>query len=561
MSSTTSKPNTEDATAWKQRGNEAFAAKRYDEAIEHFSRALTHDDTQHVLYSNRSAAYASKGAYAEALADAERCVALAPDWVKGYSRKGAALLGLGRLAEARAAFEDGLQRDADNAGLRQGLADVERAEATSGRGGAPSGLPAELLARLASDPRAQALLRDPQVMQALQRLRDPSGMMEALQNPKLQELFGLVASDMDMPEADVETSEEAANGQHSEHTTDAAAEPTTHTETGVDLDAHREAERLKSEGNAAYKRRDFDSALEHYRKAQELEPNNLVHLVNEAAVHFERRDYAKTIELCQWAIDRNRDEQLGTDFKLVARAYARMGNAHEHLNDLAAAIDAYEKSLLEHHDDRVLLKLQACRRRKKQLDEEAYIDVDKSEQEREAGNTAFKAGDFPQAIEHYTEAHKRNPRDPIPLSNRAAAYIKLGALPSAIKDVDRALELDPKFVRAYARKGQAHFAMKEYHRALDAYEKGLEVDPNHAELRDGYMRVMMAIHNSNEADPERAERALADPEIQAILMDPQMNILLKQMESDPSAAQRAMQNPGVASKIRKLVAAGVVRMG
>jgi Flp pilus assembly protein TadD len=42
------------------------------------------------------------------------------------------------------------------------------------------------------------------------------------------------------------------------------------------------------------------------------------------------------------------------------------------------------------------------------------------------GNAAFKTGDYPVAIGHYTEAILAKPDDPTFPLNRAAAYLKLG---------------------------------------------------------------------------------------------------------------------------------------
>lgn len=65
------------------------------------------DATNHVLYSNRSAAYAKAGKFAEALEDAEKTVSLNPTWPKGYSRKGAAAAGLGDFMKAFEAYNEG----------------------------------------------------------------------------------------------------------------------------------------------------------------------------------------------------------------------------------------------------------------------------------------------------------------------------------------------------------------------------------------------------------------------------------------------------------------------
>jgi len=46
-----------------------------------------------------------------------------------------------------------------------------------------------------------------------------------------------------------------------------------------------------------------------------------------------------------------------------------------------------------------------------------------------------------------------------------------------------------------------------------------------------------------------------------IMQDPVMNAILQQAQSDPAALQEHMRNPNVRSKIQKLIAAGVIRVG
>jgi tetratricopeptide (TPR) repeat protein len=66
-----------------------------------------------VFFSNRSAAYLSKGDAASALGDGERCIALNPTWAKGFTRKGAALHALKRYEDAIETYSAGLEVSTD----------------------------------------------------------------------------------------------------------------------------------------------------------------------------------------------------------------------------------------------------------------------------------------------------------------------------------------------------------------------------------------------------------------------------------------------------------------
>ena len=68
----------------------------FSQAIEHLSDALNLNPNNVTLYSNRAAAYMRVSKYAEALDDANRALALKPDWTK-VSRRG----GEGRGREGR----------------------------------------------------------------------------------------------------------------------------------------------------------------------------------------------------------------------------------------------------------------------------------------------------------------------------------------------------------------------------------------------------------------------------------------------------------------------------
>lgn len=84
--------------------------------------ALESNPTDPVLLSNRSAAFAGLKRFKDALKDANACVWADPDFIKGYSRQGFAYAALKQSGPAEKAYRQGLSKNANNAGLKQGLA-------------------------------------------------------------------------------------------------------------------------------------------------------------------------------------------------------------------------------------------------------------------------------------------------------------------------------------------------------------------------------------------------------------------------------------------------------
>ncbi|KAK3280851.1 hypothetical protein CYMTET_11335 [Cymbomonas tetramitiformis] len=109
----------------RERGNAAFKAADYARAVRHYTSALQEvrrgSEDEAAVMSNRSAAYAKLKQGREALVDANRAVALRPEWGKAYSRKAVAHYLLKEFEEARAAYCTGLSHDPDNAELTEGL--------------------------------------------------------------------------------------------------------------------------------------------------------------------------------------------------------------------------------------------------------------------------------------------------------------------------------------------------------------------------------------------------------------------------------------------------------
>ncbi|CAN4127568.1 unnamed protein product [Withania somnifera] len=575
----------------KAKGNAAFAAGNFSDAITHFTEAINLAPTNHVLYSNRSAAYASLGKYSDALSDAQKTVDLKPDWAKGYSRLGAAHSGLHQYSDAVSAYKKGLEIDPNNEGLKSGLADAESAQARSRGPKFPSSSPSpfgdafsgpEMWAKLTADASTRAYLQQPDFVNMMKDIqKNPNSLNLYLKDQRVMQALGVLLGvklstrmpgeeDDEMPEVSSERKRPAeAEIVKEEKRPEPEPEPMELGEEEKEIKEKKAAaQKEKEAGNAAYKKKDFETAIQHYTKAIELDDEDISFITNRAAVFLEMGKYEDCIKDCDTAVERGRE--LRSDFKMLARALTRKGTALAKLaktsKDFEAAIEVFQKALTEHRNPDTLKKLNDAEKAKKELEQQEYFNPQIADEEREKGNQCFKEMKYPEAVKHYTESIKRNPKDPRAYSNRAACYTKLAALPEGLKDAEKCIELDPTFVKGYTRKGAVQFFMKEYEKALKTYQEGLKLDPQNQELLDGVKRCVEQINKANRGDltpeelKERQAKGMQDPEIQNILTDPVMRQVLTDFQENPKAAQDHMKNPLVMDKIQKLINAGIVQV-
>jgi len=450
--------------------------------------------------------------------------------------------------DATDAFTKALELEPANTQAKSGLEAVKRAIEAEAKEDGFSGDPMgglgnmfndpQMMQKLASNPKTSKLLADPAFMSKLQQLKsNPNKVGEFMQDPRfLQVMSVLLGIDMQFGGPGEGGQNGAGQGEHEEDVPMPDARPSSAApkqrepepepepepedeEAQAQKKAKEEADQEKKAGTEKYKKRQFDEAIEHYSKAWELH-KDMAYMTNRSAAKFEKGDYQGAIEDCQEAIEYGRG--VLADFKLIAKAYGRIGSSYEKLNDLPSAITNYQKALTEHRTPDVLAKLRAAEKAQIKAEKDAYLDPGKAEEARELGNAKFKEADWPAAVEAYTEMTKRAPEDPRGYSNRAACMIKLLSFPSAVQDCDAAISKDPKFIRAYIRKAQALFAMREYNRCIDVCGEATlhdEGGKNLREIEQQSQKALQAQYSSREGETEEQtmERIQKDPEILSIL--------------------------------------------
>lgn len=119
----------------KTRGNEAFAAGEYGQALLLYTLALDKADElpdkdvpgdrqlfpRHIVLANRSAAFLKLGDHEKALNDATKAQNLNPTYVKGIFRRGLALHAMGRYQEAIEALAAAYKLEPKNKQIKEAL--------------------------------------------------------------------------------------------------------------------------------------------------------------------------------------------------------------------------------------------------------------------------------------------------------------------------------------------------------------------------------------------------------------------------------------------------------
>ncbi|XP_017164673.1 hsp70-Hsp90 organizing protein 1 isoform X1 [Poecilia reticulata] len=102
---------TKKSASLTEKGIKLVQEGQYAQAACMFTEAIKCDPKDYRFFGNRSYCYYCLEQYPQALGDAERSIELAPEWAKGYFRKGRALIGMKRYSEAEKAMEQVLKLD------------------------------------------------------------------------------------------------------------------------------------------------------------------------------------------------------------------------------------------------------------------------------------------------------------------------------------------------------------------------------------------------------------------------------------------------------------------
>jgi stress-induced-phosphoprotein 1 len=321
--------------------------------------------------------------------------------------------------------------------------------------------------------------------------KNPNLMATMIQDPKMMEMLGVMMGQQDPDEESTPTRTRAPAPAKKEPEPEPMDEDLSPEERKM-KETEKAAKEKKEEGNEFYKNKEFEKAIAAYDEAIAIDPTNMTFQSNKAAVYFTEKKWDECIDACIKAVEVGKENKA--PFEDRGKALTRCAKAYYKIGNMEKAIEMCNHAQLESYSSETQRLLKTYELEKKKRDTAAYQDDSKAEEAKQKGNDFFRAQEWPKAVEMYEEAVKRAPKNAAMRNNLSAALCKIMDFNGAKREVEKALELDPKYVKAWVRKGDIEFVMKEFHKALDSYKRGLELEPENASCKQGLAKVQQQIN-------------------------------------------------------------------
>lgn len=495
----------------KALGNTCYRAENFEGAINHFSQSLQFAPNDPLVLGNRAAAFEKIGDYARALQDATDALKADASYLKGYFRRGTALLALERYAEAEASATDGLKRQPNNTQLKallaksQELAAVDSGGETTGVDSGPEPTPeakAEAAKMAGNEQYNAGRYSDAiRLYSCAVRLlptnatyltnRAAAYLMVQSSNEALADCTLALSLDPNLAKAHVRAAKALAQmgrvsaarrqleGAAMQGTADSSLLTELASLTELDSMLRNAKEVLRQEGGAAAREalRLFTILAERCQTSE-----SIACLQMEALLRARPRQGPAQVvaESARWL----KISSVNPDLLCVR------GKGLYQTGQLESALKHFTEALRQDPDH-----AGSCHMRKKLKQLDAA---------KKTANAAFSSGRFKEAIDLYGEALDVDPLNEdvntTLFSNRATAHFKLGDLIASIEDCNSALSMQPRHLKALLRRASCKMEQGDWSGAIEDYTVAAGIEPDDQGIVDQLRTAKIELKKSQRKD-------------------------------------------------------------
>ena len=260
-------------------------------------------------------------------------------------------------------------------------------------------------------------------------------------------------------------------------------------------------------GNALYKQKRYEEALDAFRVAVAQRPNY-------AKVHVGLGSVLNKLGRFEEA-ETHLHRAIALDPK-AKHSHLRLGNALYEQGRYAEAVDTYRVATEQPPDDAVahsnlgmtLNKLKRYKEAETHLRRAIALDSKTKHGHRHLGNALYEQGRYAEAVDAYFVSIEQRPDDAVAHSNLGAALNKLERYEEAETHLRRAIALDSKTKHGHRHLGNALYEQGRYAEAVDAYRVAAEQRPDDA-VAHASLGAALNVLGRNEEAETHLHRALA----------------------------------------------------
>jgi tetratricopeptide (TPR) repeat protein len=218
------------------------------------------------------------------------------------------------------------------------------------------------------------------------------------------------------------------------------------------------------------KNKDYELAVEYYRKATEANPDDATVLKNLANALYNEGDFRSAINSFLKSI-----EIVPTDHY----ALNMVGLCHFQLQEYGQAIDFYQRAIILKPEDSIYQNnLQIAENNSALSIKHGKDAIQQFNKLNLEGNECFNQGEYIRAIDFYQKAYTIQNNDAVIIYNLANAHFHQNNYEEAIKYAQEVLKIDPKKMDAYSLLGNSYQKKEDYTNAIDVFTKALEEVPD-----------------------------------------------------------------------------------
>uniref|UniRef100_A0A1I7UEK7 TPR_REGION domain-containing protein n=1 Tax=Caenorhabditis tropicalis TaxID=1561998 RepID=A0A1I7UEK7_9PELO len=225
-------------------------------------------------------------------------------------------------------------------------------------------------------------------------------------------------------------------------------------------------------GNAAYRIKEFVTAHAHYDKAIELDPTSISFYNNKAAVYYDEEKIDECVAACKEAVRIGRETQA--DYKLIAKAMSRAGNAFQKKGDVEKALFWFQRSISIYMDLEIMDLMEPLLAKRNGL---YKLDPVESEKCLYEGNIYSDKNEHETAIEFYAKAIKFNINSVEAYCRRAKSFGEIREYQSGLNDCEVVEKLKPELANIHVTKAKILLKIGEFERGRQAASHALKLSP------------------------------------------------------------------------------------